>query len=39
MALDCQLWKGLLHLVSLKLEFSLEQETFSLELLLLEIDF
>ena len=39
MALDCHLWKWHLHLVRLNLDFSLEKATFSLELLLLEIDF
>ena len=38
-ALNCQLWKWLLHLVSLNLKFSLQQLTFILELLLLEIYF
>ena len=37
--LNCQLWKWLLHLLSLNLKFSLKKSTFSLELLLLEIDF
>jgi len=37
--LICQLWKWLLHLVRLSLKFSLQQLTFILELLLLEIDF
>ena len=39
MAFNCQLWKWLLHLVSLNFKFSLEQATFSLELLLLEKHF
>ena len=37
--LNCQLWKCMLHLMSLNLKFSLKISTFSLEFELLEVDF